>query len=156
MALKIFFGSLATDYIIDSGRTVADVAESIGKTPANQFSKWKNGRWTYIAEKKLLRIIEEICHRDREKRVALMIAYLIDMTPEVFRPLIDIKPVTGDATAHDAGLTGGKWSPTLRAKVEAIAAAYGRDPDFKRMADGLSDFAEAVNKRANTQSGIVL
>ncbi len=148
MALKIYFGSLATDYIAESGRTVADVAEVIGKTPANQFSKWKNGKWTYIAERKLLRVIDAIAGRDRDRRVNLMISYLIDMTPEVFRPLIDITPRTGDATAHHGGL-GDKWSPSLRAKVEAIAAAYGREPNFKRMADNLSEWAEAVNKQAD-------
>jgi hypothetical protein len=151
MALKIYFGSLATDYIAESGRTIADVAETIGKTPANQFSKWKAGKWTYIAERKLLRVIDEIAGRDRDRRVNLMIAYLIDMTPEVFRPLIDIKPRSGDASANDAGLIGSKWSPSLRAKLEAIAAAYGRDADFKRMVDNIGEWSVGVNRRVESK-----
>jgi hypothetical protein len=146
MALKIFFGSLATDYIAQQGREIKDVAEAIGKTPSNQFSKWKTGKWTYIPEKKLARVIDEIARKDREKRVSLMIAYLIDMTPEAFRPLIDIGPKTGD-DATDVGLAG-RWSPNLRAKLEAIGAAYARDKDFMRMADQLGEWAVSINNRA--------
>jgi hypothetical protein len=146
MALKIFFGSLAVDYITEQGRDIKAVAESIGKTPPNQFSKWKAGKWTYIAEKKLVRIIDEIARKDREKRVSLMIAYLIDMTPEIFRPLIDITPKSG--SSDESGSLSDKWSPSLRAKLEAIAAAYARDPDFMRMADQLGVWAVAINKRA--------
>jgi hypothetical protein len=143
MALKIFFGSLATDYIAQQGRNINDVAAALPKTPPNQFSKWKTGKWTYIAEKKLIRIIDEVARKDREKRVSLMIAYLIDMTPEVFRPLIDIAPKSGEADGVPA-LTG-NWSPSLRARLEAIGAAYGRDKHFMRMADQLGEWAKAIN-----------
>lgn len=148
MANKIFFGSLATDYITESGREIQQVAASIPKTPANQFSKWKNGKWTYIAERKLVQVIEAVARTDRSKRVNLMIAYLVDMTPEQFRPWIDIAPkLTADESAQDS-LAGKKWSPSLRAKVEAIGDAYARDEDFMRMADQLGKWADAINKRA--------
>lgn len=152
MALKIYFGSLAADYIADSGRNVKEVAEALPNTPANQFSKWKTGRWTYIAEKKLLQLVDIIARNDRQKRVNLIIAYVIDMTPEAYRPLIDIKPRSGESE-DAAGLTGNRWSPTLRAKIEAIGEAYGRDPDFMNMADQLGRWAATINKRADTPKG---
>jgi len=146
MALKIMFGSLAVDYITDSGRELKDVAEAIGKTPANQFSKWKSGKWTYIAERKLLRIIDEIARRDRAKAVNLMMAYLIDMCPEAYRHAIDIKPVVGESDT-DAVLSGQRWTPSLRARLEAIGAAYARDKDFMRMADQMGEWASVINRR---------
>jgi hypothetical protein len=147
MALKIYFGSLAFDYIVGSGRLVADVAESIGNTPANQFSKWKAGKWTYIADRKLVRVIDAVAGKDRTKRTALMIGYLIDMTPEPFRPLLNIVPRTGESDDEEQ-LLSQKWSPSLRRKLEAIAAAYARDDDFRRMADQLGEWAKAINARA--------
>lgn len=147
MALKIMFGSLAADYITDSGREIKDVAEEIGKTPANQFSKWKTGKWTYIAEKKLLRIIDVIARRDRQRAVNLMIAYLWDMCPEAFRHVIDIKPRVGESEMN-AQLAGQKWTPALRARLEAIGSAYARDKNFMRMADQLGEWAGVINKGA--------
>lgn len=148
MALKIFFGTLACDYIHESGREIKEVAALVPKTPQNQFSKWKSGQWTYIAEKKLLQLIDAVAGRDREKRAALMIAYLIDMTPEPFRPLIDIKPVSG-APDPEKPTAGMRLPSGLRDKLEEIGRAYARDADFKRMADSLGDFATAINKRAD-------
>lgn len=151
MALKIYFGSLAVDMIQQSGREIQLVAEAIGKTPASQFTKWKAGRWTYIAENKLLRIIDEIAGRDRSKRASLMVAYLIDMTPEVLRPLLSVTATAGD-TPEDTGLTG-RWSPSLREKLMEIGAAYARDDDFMRMADQLGKWAVTINKRAAEKKG---
>lgn len=144
MAKKIFFGSLAADYIAESGREIQEVAASIPKTPANQFSKWKTGKWTYIAERKLVQVIEAVT-RDRQKRINLMIAYLVDMTPEEFRPWLDIVPkLGGEAPTED--LSGKHWSPSLRAKLEAIGDAYGRDENFMRMAEQLAKWAGKVNE----------
>lgn len=145
MALKIMFGNLATDYIQESGREIKDVAEEIGKTPSNQFSKWKAGKWTYIAERKLLRIIEVIARRDRERSVNLMMAYLIDMCPETYRHVIDISPRVGESVMN-ATLAGQSWTPTLRAKLEAIGAAYARDRHFMGMVDKVGEWAGAINK----------
>lgn len=150
MALKTFFGSLACAYIADSGRTVAVVAEAIGKTPENQFSKWRNGKWTYIAEKKLIRIIDEVAGRDRDKRNALMIAYLIDMTPELFRPFIHMESRTGEEVAAPAPVGMG-LPKGLPEKLEAVGRAYSRDEQFMRMADSLFGFAKAINKQAEAK-----
>jgi hypothetical protein len=147
MALKIYFGSLATEYITASGRTIQDVAEEIGNTPKNQFYKWRSGKWTYIAEAKLRRVIDVVARRDRDKRVNLQIAYLIDMMADEFRPLIDITPRTGEAEGNPL-LTGQRWSPTLREKLEAIGAAYSRDRDFMRMADNMGEWAKGINAKA--------
>jgi hypothetical protein len=145
MALKIFFGQLADAYIADSGRNTITVGRALGIQP-NKFSKLKTGTWNYIAEKKLLRIIDEIAGRDRDKRSALMVAYLIDMTPEGFRPIIDIKPLAG---ADDDYTPAGMRLPKgVREKLEEIGRAYVRDKDFMRMADSLSEFARGINKRA--------
>jgi hypothetical protein len=147
MALKIFFGSLATDYINEQGRDAGAVADAIGGTSRTQFSKWKAGQWTYIAEDKLVRIILEVAGRDRKKQVNLMIAYLIDMTPEMFRPFIDIVPKTADEKP-EPGISAKRWSPAVRAKVEAIGDAYARDADFMRMANQVAEWAKAINARA--------
>lgn len=92
MARKTFFGALAYDYITDSGRSLTEVAGLIGGTSPNQFSKWKTGMWTYIPQAKLERMIAVIAGRDQNRAAALMIAYLIDMTPEPLRHVIDIMP----------------------------------------------------------------
>ena len=147
MALKIYFGSLAADYINASGRTIKDVAAEIGNTPENMFSKWRTGRWTYIAESKLRKVIEVVARRDQAKRVNLQIAFLIDMTLEEYRPLIDISPASGKSEGAPE-LAGQRWSPGVRAKIEAIGAAYARDKDFMRMADQMAEWAVSINQKA--------
>lgn len=144
---KIFFGSLATDYIRESGRELNDIAAKVDKLSANQFAKWRKGEWTYIPEGKLVAMIDEIAQRDRSKRVSLMIAYLIDHTPDIFRPLIDITPKTGEAEGKPE-LAGQRWSPSLRAKLEAIGRAYAKDEQFMKMADQLGQWAASINRAA--------
>ncbi len=151
MALKIMFGNLAADYITESGRDIARVAEAIGKTPANQFSKWKSGKWTYIAEKKLIRVIDEVAGKNRHWAVSLMIGYLIDLTPESFRHVIDITPKVGQQDTS-ATLSGQRWTPGLRKKLEEIGAAYARDDDFMRMVDQYGKWAETINRRAREKN----
>jgi hypothetical protein len=151
MALKIYFGGLAVEYVNASGRTIKEVAELIGKTPENQFSKWKMGKWSYIAEEKLLRVIDVVAGKDREKRVALMVAYLIDQTPDVFRPLIDITPRSGAETGKPE-LTGQRWTPELRRKLEAIGSAYGRDEDLMHIIDTATKWSVRINEKAAKSS----
>lgn len=144
MALKIYFGSLASDFIKDSGREIQDVAASLPKTPASQFSKWRAGKWSYIAERKLVPLIQAIAKNNKEMQAKLMIAYLIDMTPEIFRPVVDIMPRVGEEAVEP--LDGKRWSPSLRARIEAIGNAYARDDNFMRMVDQLGKWAESINK----------
>lgn len=145
MANKIFFGTLAFEMIQDSGRTVVQVAEAIGKTPQNQFSKWKAGKWTYIAPPKLRRIIDEVAGRDREKRVALQIAYLIDMTLDEFRPLVDIVPKTGSETTQ--AVFGDTMVPGLREKLEEMGKAYPQDGNFAKLCETMFGIARGINSR---------
>lgn len=142
--MKIYFGSVAYDMIAQSGREIQQVAEEIGKTPGSQFTKWKSGRWTYIAEAKLMRLIDVIAGKDREKRAALAVAYLIDMTPEALRPLLSVKSVSADTATEDTGLAG-RMSPALREKLEDIGNAYAKDENFMRLVDQLGKWAKSIN-----------
>jgi len=147
MAQKIYFGQLATDYIAESGRSVREIARQIPSTPDNQFSKWKWGKWETIPEEKLTKVIDVVAGKDREKRVNLMIAYLIDQTPDRYRPLIDITPKSG-ASEGKPELAGQRWAPDLLAKLEAMGAAYGRDEDFRILCDSLGKWAAHINEKA--------
>jgi hypothetical protein len=146
MALKIMFGSLAADYIRDSGREIGRVAEEIGRTPANQFSKWRNGRWTYIAESKLVRIIDIIAKKDQGKRAALMCAYLIDMSPDPLRHLIAVRPLIDDEKPKVK--LGEDWTPSMRERLEDMARAYAQDAMFMEQMDMMGRMAKRINAKA--------
>jgi hypothetical protein len=150
MTLKTMFGNLLVEYIKDEGRLAQDVAAKVGKTPANQFSKWRKGEWTYIAHEKLVRLIN-CATPNREKRVNLMVAYLIDQTPEEFKPWVNVTPRMTEE-APDATLSK-PWEKPLRAKLELIARAYSKNQDFMRMADNLGTWAEGVLREEAKKKG---
>lgn len=144
--IKVYFGQLVMEYIKEEGKLAKDVAEKVGRTPASQFSKWSHGRWTYIEPKKLQRIVEAVTS-NRQKRVNLIVAYLVDMTPAPFRPFIDVKPRMLEENPADTNLMQKRWSLALRSKIEAIGEAYAKDTDFMRMVDNLATWAETLRKR---------
>ncbi|HEX2099116.1 MAG TPA: hypothetical protein VHF69_00550 [Candidatus Synoicihabitans sp.] len=146
---KVFFGTLAHEYVRENNEVVPDVARRIKGVPVvttiGQFTKWKTGRWQSIPEKKLMQVIEAITS-DPRKQAHLIIAYLVDMTPLRLRPYIDLGLHGQVQGGRSAASFDGEWSADVRRKLEAIGNAYLRSDDFRRMVDNMSGWARRINE----------
>jgi len=135
---KVYFGTLCEAKIIDSGRTVKEVAAKLPNTPASQFYKWKRGLWAEIPPEKLTQVVELIADDPREQ-ADLIIAYLRDMTPIKFRPTIvcgqkgEMPPDTEQA-----------WNDPMRRRLDVMSEAYDKNSDFAAMVDQLIHWAKRL------------
>lgn len=145
-ALKVLFGNMVHEYAREGGRTLEEVASKVKGTPASQFTRWKSGKWGFIENDKLVKLVRATTD-DQEKQSNLIIAYLIDMTPIEFRPMIDIglrgQVKGGTNTANELS---GSWSQDIRRKIEAIGKAYTKDEDFQRMVDQMASWGRRIIK----------
>jgi transcriptional regulator with XRE-family HTH domain len=132
------FGNMLHAYARGNGLTFAELGKRVGVSPT-LFSKWKGGRWDTIPEDMLVRVIEAVT-KDPAERGRLMMAYLLDITPDRYRGLIEVAQVADKQSA-----LGPLSNPGIRPNLEAVAAAYTRDDDFKRMCDTVFGWAKRIN-----------
>ncbi len=148
---KTAFGSLVAHKIEESGRTVKEVAKRLKATPASQFTRWKKGLWTYIPPEKLVEIVETVTDDPREQ-ADLIIAYLHDVTPLKFRPVLtfaqkgDIPFSIADGEAP--------WRDPMRRRLDVLAEAYEKSPDLALMVDNLVAWAKRISPSAPQASQI--
>lgn len=140
---KTAFGQLLVSKIEESGRTVTEVSAKLKNTPASQFTRWKKGLWTYIPPEKLVAIIAEVA-KDPEDQTDLILAYLYDMTPVRYRPMI----VVGAKGDLPTSITDGEapWMRPMRKRLDLIADAYAKNPEFASLVDHLTEWAKRLTK----------
>jgi hypothetical protein len=146
---KISFGALCAAKLEQKGIPVRQLVKSLKNTPASQFTRWKQGLWTYIEHDKLQAIAEAISDDPREQ-CDLIVAFLHDMTPMKYRPMI-LHMQKGESPFS---ITDGQapWSEPQRRKMEAIAEAYELNEDFAQMVDHLHTWARRVKKEQELQA----
>ena len=129
------FGMVVAAKIEDSGRTVREVAAKLKKTPASQFTKWKHGLWTSIDPEKLQRIVEVVSD-DPMEQAEMIQAYLYDITPMKFRPIIE-HSLKGEGRASTT-----PWKKdTESRRLAPIVEAYSLDREFAAMSNYLLSWA---------------
>lgn len=141
---KISFGSLAVAMIENSGRTIKEVADKLPHTPASQFTRWKKGLWTYIPEDKLMAIVRAISDDPREQ-CDLIMAYLHDLTPIPFRPMMLLQQKGEAPVSINDGQAA--WSDPMRRRMDDIAEAYPLSDDFALMTDNMVGWAKRLKKQ---------
>jgi hypothetical protein len=143
VSAKTSFGAICRVKIEDSGRTLKEVATKIPKMPASQFTRWQKGLWTYIEPEKIVQIVEAITDDPREQ-CDMIVAFLHDMTPIKFRPML-LHTQKGETPFS---ITDGKapWSDPMRRRLDVLAEAYELNADLAAMTDQLVAWAKRVKK----------
>lgn len=140
---KTAFGLLLEAKIAESKKTTREIAAQLKGTPASQFTRWKQGRWTYIDSDKLVALIEAIAPHNSD-RCDLLIAYLHDLTPVKYRPMLQHArkgDIPRSITDGDA-----PWRDPMRQRLDIVAEAYERNDDYAALVDHLVSWGKRLTK----------
>lgn len=140
---KTAFGLLLESILNERGMTARELCSRVKNTPASQLTRWKKGDWTYIPPDKLVAVIEAAADRT-DDRCNLLIAYLHDLTPLKYRPMLQ-HARKGDMPRS---ITDGDapWRDPMRQRLDVLAEAYERNDDYAALVDHLVLWGKRLTK----------